>query len=130
MESTETCGTLTFPAEVDLANGEAILAQAMELLGSGVPALILDLSGCTFCGSTGLSVITRSQMRASELGVPMWAVLPPRGFVRRVSEVAGLQRHVAIAPDVATAREALAAQAGSRRAGPAGSLFVPVSRRA
>ncbi|MFB4309854.1 STAS domain-containing protein [Actinomadura sp. GTD37] len=109
MESTDTCGTLTFPEEVDLSNGEAILEQAMRLLDSGAPALILDLTDCTFCDSNGLNVVTRSQMRASELGVPMWVVLPQRGIVRRVSDVAGLQRRVAIAPDVTTAREALAA---------------------
>lgn len=108
VESTETCGTLSFPAEVDLSNGEAILDQALGLLDAGLPALILDLSGCTFCDSSGLNVILRSQMRATELGVPMWVVLPPRGLVRRVADVAGLPRRVAIAPDVATAREALA----------------------
>ncbi|GAA2171371.1 STAS domain-containing protein [Actinomadura napierensis] len=108
MESTETCGTVTFPAEVDLSNGEEILAQSLGLLDSGVRALILDLSGCTFCDSNALNVILRSQMRATELGVPMWVVLPQRGIVRRVAEVAGLPRRVAIAPDVATAREALA----------------------
>lgn len=108
VERTEDCGTLTFPAEVDLANGAAILEQALALLGSGVPALIIDLSRCAFCDSAGLNVITRSQMRATELGVPMWVVLPSRGIVRRISEVAGLQRRVAIAPDLATAREALA----------------------
>ncbi|MFA1551454.1 STAS domain-containing protein [Actinomadura chokoriensis] len=107
VESSDACGTLTFPEEVDLSNGEAILEQAMGLLDSGTPALILDLTGCTFCDSNGLNVITRSQMRASELGVSMWVVLPQRGIVRRVSDVAGLQRRVAIAPDVATAREAL-----------------------
>ena len=108
VESTETYGVLTFPDEVDLSNGEAILDQAVTLLDSGTPGLILDLTGCTFCDSSGLTVITRSQMRATELGVPMWVVLPARGIVRRVSDVAGLQRRVAIAPDVATAREALA----------------------
>jgi anti-anti-sigma factor len=107
VEITETCGTLAFPAEVDLSNGDAILEQALRLLDSGTPALILDLTGCAFCDSNGLNVITRSQMRATELSVPMWVVLPPRGLVRRVSEVAGLQRRVAIAPDVATARDAL-----------------------
>ncbi|MEU5990100.1 STAS domain-containing protein [Spirillospora sp. NPDC047418] len=109
VEITQTCGTLTFPDEVDLSNGEEILAQAMRLLDSGTPALILDLTDCAFCDSNGLNVITRSQMRASELGVSMWVVLPPRGLVRRVSDVAGLQRRVAIAPDVTTAREAIAA---------------------
>jgi anti-anti-sigma factor len=109
VEITQTCGTLAFPDEVDLSNGEEILAQAMRLLDSGTPALILDLTDCVFCDSNGLNVITRSQMRASELGVPMWVVLPPRGLVRRVSDVAGLQRRVAIAPDVTTAREAIAA---------------------
>jgi anti-anti-sigma factor len=107
VDSTETCGTVSFPAEVDLSNGEAILAQALGLLDSGAPALILDLSGCTFCDSNALNIILRSQMRATELGVPMWVVLPPRGIVRRVAEVAGLPRRVAIAPDVTTAREAL-----------------------
>ena len=114
VEITQTCGTLMFPDEVDLSNGEAILTQAERLLDSGIPALILDLTRCTFFDSNGLNVITRSQMRASELGVPMWVVLPARGIVRRVSDVAGLQRRVAIAPDVATAREAIALAAAHR----------------
>ncbi|MFI0407977.1 STAS domain-containing protein [Actinomadura sp. 3N508] len=113
VEITETCGTLSFPDEVDVSNGEAILEQAMRLLDTGTPALILDLTGCKFCDSNGLNVITRSQVRATALGVPMWVVLPSRGIVRRVSDVAGLQRRVAIAPDVTTAREALAASAQS-----------------
>ncbi|MUN42654.1 STAS domain-containing protein [Actinomadura sp. NEAU-AAG5] len=108
VESTETCGVLEFPAEVDLSNGEAILAQALDVLDAGAPGLVLDLTECAFCDSNGLNVIIRSQARASELGVPMWVVLPQRGIVRRVSDVAGLQRRVAIAPDVATAMEALA----------------------
>lgn len=111
MERTATCGVLSFPAEVDLSNGDVILAQAERLLDAGTPALIIDLTGCTFCDSSGLNVILRSQTRASELGVPMWVVLPHRGVVRRVSDVAGLPRRVAIAPDVATAREALAVPA-------------------
>ncbi|OLT30552.1 hypothetical protein BJF79_38685 [Actinomadura sp. CNU-125] len=108
MESTEAYGTLTFPVEVDLGNADTIDRQARALLDSGVPALIIDLSDCAFCDSNGLNVIVRSQMRATELGVPMWVVLPPRGIVRRISDVTGLQRRVAIAPDIATAREALA----------------------
>jgi anti-anti-sigma factor len=108
VETTQTCGTLSFPAEVDLSNGEAILDQALGLLDSGSPALILDLAACTFCDSNALNVILRSQMRATALGVPMWVVLPQRGIVRRVADVAGLSRRVAIAPDVATARGALA----------------------
>ena len=107
VEITQTCGTLTFPEEVDLSNGEAILEQAERLLDSGIPALIIDLTQCAFCDSNGLNVITRSQMRASRLGVPMWVVLPQRGLVRRVSDVAGLPRRGAIAPDVETARRAL-----------------------
>lgn len=111
VEVTQSCGTLTFPDEVDLSNWRAVLDQAERLLDSGIPALILDLTSCTFCDSHGLNVITRSQMRATEQSVPMWVVLPPRGIVRRICDVAGLQRRVAIAPDVATAREALAAAA-------------------
>ncbi|WP_084219623.1 STAS domain-containing protein [Spirillospora albida] len=111
VERTATCGVLSFPAEVDLSNGEAILGQSERLLAAGVPALILDLTACAFCDSSGLNVILRSQARASELGIPMWVVLPHRGIVRRVSDVAGLPRRVAIAPDVATAREALAVPA-------------------
>ncbi|MDL4774358.1 MULTISPECIES: STAS domain-containing protein [Thermomonosporaceae] len=100
-------GVVTFPAEVDLSNGETILAQTLDLLDSGVPTLIIDLGDCAFCDSTGPNLIFRAQARAGELGVPMWVVLPSRGIVRRVCDVAGLARRVAIAPDRHTALAAL-----------------------
>lgn len=107
VENGAACAVVTFPAEVDLSNGGTVLDQVLDLLGSGTPALILDLGDCGFCDSTGPNLIFRAQMCASELGVPMWVVLPSRGIVRRVCDVAGLPRRVAIAPDVRTARSAL-----------------------
>src|SRR5690606_30107494 len=70
VEITQTCGTLTFPEEVDLSNGEAILEQAERLLDSGIPALIIDLTQCAFCDSNGPHLITTSLIRHTLPGLP------------------------------------------------------------
>ncbi|MDL4777808.1 MULTISPECIES: STAS domain-containing protein [Thermomonosporaceae] len=104
----DTSAVVAFPAEVDIGNADLVLDQALQHLDNGAPGLVLDLTTCEFCDSSALATIDRAQMRATALGVPMWVVLPARGLVRRVCDAAGLARRVAIAPDLATARAALA----------------------
>ncbi len=98
---------VTFPAEVDLSNGANLLDEALGALRSGTPGLILDLTGCAFCDSAGPNTIFRSQLRADALGVPMVVVLPPRGIVRKICDIAGVTRRLTIVHDLATARRSL-----------------------
>ncbi|MFF5265510.1 STAS domain-containing protein [Actinomadura viridis] len=101
-------GVVTFPPEVDLSNGEALLREALRLLRAGTPGLVLDLRGCTFCDSSGPNMIFRAQRRADAAGVPMVVVLPWEGIVRRVCDIAGVTRRVPLAPDLDSARALLA----------------------
>jgi anti-anti-sigma regulatory factor len=99
---------VTFPAEVDLSNGEALLAEALRALRSGTSGLILDLSGCAFCDSAGPNAIFRAKLRADALDVPVVVVVPRRGIVRKICDIAGVTRRLTVVHDLGSARAALA----------------------
>jgi anti-anti-sigma regulatory factor len=101
---------VTFPSEVDLSNGGDLLAEALRALRSGAPGLILDLSGCAFCDSAGPNAIFRSQLRADAAGVPLVVVVPRRGIVHKICDIAGVTRRLTTVHDLDAARSALAAR--------------------
>ncbi|MFI6518148.1 STAS domain-containing protein [Spirillospora sp. NPDC050679] len=81
---------LMFPAEVDLAGVDRLREQALGLLNRGASMLVLDLSQCRFCDSSGVNLILRVRTRAVAMGVPLEVVLPARGAARRVCELTGV----------------------------------------
>ncbi|WP_395108272.1 STAS domain-containing protein [Actinomadura sp. SCN-SB] len=99
-----------FPAEVDLTNGELVLGEARRALRSGAAGLVLDLSGCAFCDSAGPNAIFRSALRADAMGVPVVVVLPRRGIVRKICDIAGVTRRLTTVHDLGAARRALSAR--------------------
>jgi anti-anti-sigma factor len=101
---TDAPAVVTFPAEVDLSNAEDILAQALRLVRTGSPGIIFDLTACTFCDSSGPNIIFRTRARAEAADVPLVVVLPERGIVRKICDIAGVTRDIALAPDLASAR--------------------------
>jgi anti-anti-sigma factor len=107
-----------FPAEVDLSNGDLILAEALRLLREGAPGLVMDLGGCSFCDSSGPNAIFRAKVRADAAGVPLAVVVPETGVVRRICDIAGVTRRIPVASDL---ESALAEIAAVRRPGPAGA---------
>ncbi|MFC5750999.1 STAS domain-containing protein [Actinomadura rugatobispora] len=106
-----------FPAEVDLSNGDLILEEALRLLREGVPGLVMDLGGCTFCDSSGPNAIFRAKVRADAAGVPLAVVVPETGVVRRICDIAGVTRRIPVAPDLESALAEIAVAA--RRPAPA-----------
>ena len=94
---------VSFPDEVDLSNGDALLADALRLLREGAAGLVMDLGGCSFCDSSGPNAIFRAKVRADAIGVPMAVVLPETGIVRRICDIAGVTRRIPCVPDLASA---------------------------
>ncbi|MGI8332490.1 STAS domain-containing protein [Actinomadura scrupuli] len=97
-----------FPAEVDGTNAPGIRIALLRLLGSGVPAVIVDLSACRFCDANGVEALLRAHIRATTLTIPLHVVLPEGGQVRAVCRSTGVTRTVALAADVAEAEAAIA----------------------
>ncbi|TDB88969.1 anti-sigma factor antagonist [Actinomadura sp. KC216] len=85
---------LHLPAEVDLTNYEDLRTCAQRLLDVGVPAMILDLTGCRFCDSTTVDAILRTYLHAGVRNTPLTLRLPPSGIVRRVCAITGVTRIV------------------------------------
>lgn len=98
---------VTFPAEVDLSNGEALLGEALRALRAGARGLILDLGGCVFSDSAGPNAIFRAELAATALGVPVVVVVPARGIVHKICEISGVTRRLTVAGDVGSARTVL-----------------------
>lgn len=56
VEHTSELTVVRFPEEVDVINAAAIRDRVLRLLNTGIPALLLDLTGTTFLDSAGLHV--------------------------------------------------------------------------
>lgn len=90
IERTPAYTIVRFPDEVDIANADAIRDELLWLLNAGASALICDLGGTRFCDCSGLRVLVRAQLRANAVDVPLVAVIPDTGPVRRVMELTRL----------------------------------------
>ncbi|MGK5550335.1 STAS domain-containing protein [Actinomadura kijaniata] len=106
---------LVGPLAVVLAGGEVDLGSSPELrdhllavlchLG---PWLVLDLTRVTFVDSSGLAVLVDFWRRARAAGGELFLV-GPSGAVARKLEVTGLDRRLAVCPDVDSVLESLPA---------------------
>lgn len=83
----------TMPVEIDISNAHDIRAQLFHLLdegGTGAAPLIVDLTDTRFCDSTAVSALLHARTRATALGRRLYAVVNPRGSVRRIFDITGL----------------------------------------
>ncbi|RKT54817.1 STAS domain-containing protein [Saccharothrix australiensis] len=91
---------------LDPATSARIADRAVALLTAGARVLVLDLSGVTFCDSSGLGAMLSVWRRARALGAGVAFAAVPSPLSRRF-EVTGLDRVLGSYP---TAGDALAAQ--------------------
>lgn len=87
---------LLFPEEADVRNCDDLHTASRRLLDEGVLSLILDLTGCHFCDSSGLNVILRTYVRAKTVGTRLSIRLPEQGMVRRTCSIAGVTRMIPV----------------------------------
>ncbi|MGH3326625.1 MAG: STAS domain-containing protein [Streptomycetales bacterium] len=58
------CAVLSIAGEIDLGNADQLRDRVAELVSTGRPFVVLDLSDVTFCDSVGLSALVASLRQA------------------------------------------------------------------
>lgn len=103
----ETRGPLAVAAvggEMDLRTAPGLHQQATALIGDH-PHLILDLSGVTFCDSSGLNALLRLRRHAGENGGSL-ALAAPTDQIMRMLRLTGADAVLPLYADVTEARAA------------------------
>jgi anti-sigma B factor antagonist len=81
--------------ELDQATADTLREPLASAIAGGAEAILIDLSGCGFIDSTGLSVLVEAQR---ELGVNGggFTVCCPDAQVRRLLEITGLNNTIGL----------------------------------
>jgi anti-sigma B factor antagonist len=93
--------------ELDLATAAQLADLTSALIEGGASRLVYDLSGLTFCDSTGLTVFVRARNRLDQAGGRL-GVAAASPIVYRVLEVSGLLQVLDTHPTVPAAVAAVA----------------------
>jgi anti-sigma B factor antagonist len=75
--------------ELDIASCPQLVATVLQICSMGTSALVLDLSGVTFMGSTGLSAILSARGLCAKHGCE-FMLIPGPDQVQRLFELAGV----------------------------------------
>ncbi len=81
--------TLVLTGELDIASCPQLVATVLQICSMGTSALVLDLSGVTFMGSTGLSAILSARGLCAKHGCE-FMLIPGPDQVQRLFELAGV----------------------------------------
>jgi anti-sigma B factor antagonist len=77
---------VTTPAEVDAMNADEVREAILSAAGPGVPDLIIDMSGTTFCDSAGVHAVIAAHRQGTESGTRIRLVATA---VRRIFVIVG-----------------------------------------
>ena len=104
-EVTETSShvILTLQGELDVNTAGQLRHEVMALIDVD-RRLVVDTSGLTFCGSSGIAVFVEARDEAQARGAHLHIVVPA-GALRRAVEAVGLSDYLPITPDLDTALE-------------------------
>ena len=96
---------VTLPGEIDITNSAATKATLLGLLDN--PGLVVaDMTGTTFCDSSGLRVLIIARNRAAASGCTLRIVIRPDSSVARSLAILGMDRMLPIYDSVADAMPA------------------------
>jgi anti-anti-sigma factor len=90
---------VTLPEHIDNSNAHQICEQLLWIINRGTVALIADLTGTVSCDYSGAGTLARVQHRAAATGTELRLVVTA-DVVRRVLSFGGLDRLVAVYPDL------------------------------
>lgn len=83
--------TVTLPAEIDAANSAAVGKSLLDAIDKpGV--VIADMTGTTFCDSSGVRMLVSLWDRAEASGSTLRIVITPGGSLERILGILGLHR--------------------------------------
>ena len=86
---------LAVAGELDQGTAPELRGALAEALGSGTHGVLVDLNGCGFIDSTGLSLLVEAKRRLADEGRP-FGVCCPDDDVRRLLELTGIDRAVGL----------------------------------
>ena len=90
---------VTLPEDIDCSNAGLIRRQLLWIINRGAVVLIADLTGTVSCDYSGADALARAHHRALANGTELRLVVTA-DVVRRVLSVNGLDRLVAVYPDL------------------------------
>jgi anti-sigma B factor antagonist len=90
-------GVVTVPAEVDITNTDEVRRALLSVVSQDVPVLIIDMSGTTFCDSTGVQAIIATYRQTAANGTELRLVATA---MLRILTVIGVDQLIPIYPDL------------------------------
>jgi anti-anti-sigma factor len=89
---------IVLPREIDLTNASEVVELITAACAPGVPVVIADLTGTSFCDSAGLRHLIEASDQAAAAGAELRLAISPGGTVSRVIELTGLSRYLPVYP--------------------------------
>jgi anti-anti-sigma factor len=80
------------PGEIDYGSADQACDRLYEAFAAGAPVVIADFTATIFCDCAALGRLLAVQRRVAVRHAQLRVVAPPRGPVRRVMEITGLDR--------------------------------------
>jgi anti-sigma B factor antagonist len=80
---------VTLPAEIDMANVDALGEQLAAAFAPGTRVVIADMTATTFCDSIGIGMLIRAQKQATARDAELRLLLP-RPNVLRIMTIQGV----------------------------------------
>ncbi|MGH3159412.1 MAG: STAS domain-containing protein [Streptosporangiaceae bacterium] len=87
------------PAELDLANSDSVDSQLADLCHGASGVITVDLTGTTFCDSSGICTLTRAHRLATENGGELRLAVGASP-VRRILQLTGVDQILPVFRDV------------------------------
>jgi anti-sigma B factor antagonist len=102
--------------ELDLSVVGLLDAAVQEVVAAGLHLVVVDLSGLTFCDSSGLGVLLRASRAVRSAGGTL-LVAGAHDAVQRLLQLTSMERALTIVPDVSAALTALRRAASDAASG-------------
>jgi anti-anti-sigma factor len=83
---------VTAPGEIDISNADWLDAVLREAAARGQGSFVVDMTGNTFCASSGIGALVRAHKRAVADGGELRLVIPASAAVLRVFAITGIDR--------------------------------------
>ncbi|MFJ4628279.1 STAS domain-containing protein [Streptomyces sp. NPDC088847] len=115
----------TVTGELDVRSAPAVYRRALEAL-TRCPLVVVDLSGVTFCDSSGFNALLRLRRRAEEAGTRLALAAPP-GQVARLLALTGADTVFPVYGSLAAARTGLLTAEDAGREPRSGASAPPVT---
>jgi len=78
---------VTMPAEIDVTNAARIGGELSLAIADGAGIVVADMTGTTFCNSSGISMLVLAHRQAAAIGAELRLVVPAAAVLRALKLV-------------------------------------------